>query len=143
MLEDNLPIAVAEACSGLRMLTAFVIVAAFIAYMVRRPRWEKGILLASSVPVAVICNMLRIFLTAMTMLYGSVELAAEFFHDFAGVVMMPIAVSLLFCELWLMDRLVVPDSGKRAHRTSTRSESGEVQRIVYTRRRQRAVQQYP
>ena len=139
MLEDNVPIAVAEACSGLRMLTAFVIVAAFIAYMVRRPRWEKGVLLASSIPVAVICNMLRIFLTAMTMLYGSVELAGKFFHDFAGVVMMPIAVSLLFSELWLMDRLIVPDSGEQANRTSIRSQSDEVHGVVYTRRRQRTV----
>lgn len=110
MLGDNTPMAVAEACSGLRMLTAFVIVAAFIAYMVKRPRWQKGVLLASSIPVAVICNMIRISLTAMIMLYVSVELGEKFFHDFAGLIMMPAAVSLIFGEIWFMDKLVVPDS---------------------------------
>ena len=45
MLGEDTPMAVAEACSGLRMLMAFVIVAAFIAYMVRRPRWQKAVLL--------------------------------------------------------------------------------------------------
>ena len=110
MLGDKTPMAVAEACSGLRMLMAFVIVAAFIAYMVKRPRWQKGVLLASSIPVAVICNIVRIFATALLMLYVSAEFAQKFFHDFAGYVMMPIAVMLLFGELSLMDRIVVPDS---------------------------------
>ena len=113
MLNGNMPIAVAEACSGLRMLMAFIIVAAFIAYMVKRPRWQKAVLLASSIPVAVVCNMIRIFATAMLMLYVSVETAQKFFHDFAGFVMMPVAVLLLFGEIWLMDRVVVPDSGPR------------------------------
>ena len=110
MLNENMPVAVTEACSGLRMLTAFVIVAAFVAYMVKRPRWEKGVLLASSIPVAVICNIIRIFLTAAIMLYGSVELGEKFFHDFAGLVMMPAAVLLIFGEIWLMDKLIVPES---------------------------------
>jgi exosortase len=125
MLNGNVPIAVAEACSGLRMLTAFIIVAAFIAYMVKRPRWQKAILLASSIPVAVVCNMVRIFATAMLMLYVSVETAQKFFHDFAGFVMMPVAVLLLFGEIWLMDRVVVPEpnlqqipAGKQAKPTA-------------------------
>jgi hypothetical protein len=33
----------------------------------------------------------------------------KFFHDFAGQVMMPAAVLLLFGELWLLDKLVVPE----------------------------------
>jgi exosortase len=109
ILGDNTPMAVAEACSGLRMLTAFIIVAAFIAYMIKRPRWQKGALLLSSIPVAMICNMVRISATAMIMLYVSVELGEKFFHDFAGLVMMPIAVSLIFGEIWLMDRIIVPE----------------------------------
>ena len=43
----------------------------------------------------------------MIMLYVNTELGEKFFHDFAGLVMMPIAISLIFGELWLMDRLVV------------------------------------
>ena len=110
MLGENTPMAVAEACSGLRMLMAFVIVAAFIAYMVRRPRWPKAVLLVSSIPVAVVCNIVRIFVTAVLMLHVSSEAGEKFFHDFAGLVMMPIAVLLLFAELSLMGRLVVPES---------------------------------
>jgi exosortase len=110
MLDENTPMAVAEACSGLRMLTAFIIVAAFIAYMVKHPRWEKTVLLLSSIPVAVICNIIRIVVTAILMLMVSEEVGKKFFHDFAGIVMMPAAVLLLFGEIWLMDKLVVPET---------------------------------
>lgn len=110
MLNQDTPLAVAEACSGLRMLTAFVIVAAFIAYMVKRSRLQKATLLVSSIPVAVICNMVRIFVTAILMLKISSEAADKFFHDFAGLVMMPIAVLLMFGELWLMEMLTLPES---------------------------------
>lgn len=111
MLNENTPMAVAEACSGLRMLTAFIVVAAFVAYMVKRARWQKAFLLASSIPVAVVCNIIRIVVTAILMLMVSAEVGKKFFHDFAGLVMMPAAVLLLFGEVWLMDRLVVPETG--------------------------------
>ena len=110
MLNQDTALAVAEACSGLRMLTAFVIVAAFIAYMIKRSRLQKAILLVSSIPVAVICNIVRIFVTAVLMLQVSAEVAEKFFHDFAGLVMMPAAVLLMFGELWLMNKLTLPES---------------------------------
>jgi len=109
VLNENTRIAVVEACSGLRMLTAFIIVAAFIAYMVRRPRAQKGVLLLSSIPVAVACNVIRILATAVLMLVVSADVAQKFFHDFAGFIMMPAAVLLIFGELWLMDKLIVPE----------------------------------
>jgi exosortase/archaeosortase family protein len=100
--------AVAEACSGLRMLTAFVIVAAFIAYIIKRPRWQKAVILMSSIPVAVLCNILRLCVTAMLILLVNTEVAEKFFHDFAGLAMMPTAVLLLFGELWLMNKMILP-----------------------------------
>ncbi len=109
MLNEKIPMAVAEACSGLRMLTAFVIITAFIAYMVNRSRRQKAVLLLSSVPVAVMCNILRLCVTAVLFLLASAEVAEKFFHDFAGLAMMPIAVLLMFGELWLMDKLTIPE----------------------------------
>ena len=102
---------VLEACSGLRLLTAFIIVAYFIAYMVKRPRWQKTVVVLSSIPIAVICNVLRIFVTALLIAMVSSEMGEKFFHDFAGLVMMPAAVMLIFGELWLMDKLIVAEPG--------------------------------
>ena len=123
MLDADTPMAVAEACSGLRMLTAFIVVAAFIAYMVKRPRWHKATVVLSSIPIAVICNIIRIFLTGILMLAVSVEFGQKFFHDFAGLVMMPAAVLLIFSELSLLAKLVVPDSPPQQARTVVRARS--------------------
>lgn len=106
VLNQTITMSVVEACSGLRMLTAFIIVAGFIAYMVKRSRVQKAIVFLSSIPVAVLCNIFRISVTAVLFLVANTELAEKFFHDFAGVVMMPAAVILMFGELWLMDKLI-------------------------------------
>jgi len=111
-LNENTPMAVAEACSGLRMLTAFIIVAAFMAFMVKRSGRQKAVLLLSSVPVAVMCNIIRLLITGGLFIYASTEVAEKFFHDFAGLAMMPMAVGLIFGQLWLMDKLVVPDQSQ-------------------------------
>ena len=105
-LNGNTTLGIEEACSGLRMLSAFIIVSAFIAYMVKRPPVQKAVVLASSIPVAIICNIIRIVVTAVLMMVLSAEAAEKFFHDFAGLVMMPAAVLLMFGELWLMEKLI-------------------------------------
>ena len=122
-LNGRIPMAVVEACSGLRMLTAFIIVAAFMAYMIKRPRWQKAVLLLSSVPVAVMCNIFRLCVTAVLFLVASSELAEKFFHDFAGIVMMPAAVLLMFAELWLMDKLTAAEPEAQHVRAKTPASS--------------------
>ncbi len=67
-LNGNTTLGIEEACSGLRMLSAFIIVTAFITYMVKRSRVQKALILASSIPVAIICNIIRIVVTAILML---------------------------------------------------------------------------
>ena len=140
-LNENIEMAVVEACSGLRMLIAFVIVAAFIAYMVNRSRRQKAVLLLSSIPVAVICNILRLCVTAVLFLLASSEVAEKFFHDFAGLVMMPIAVFIIFGELWLMDKLTLPepDTQQKQARAQTKSaHSGRACTKRTKRKRQNA-----
>lgn len=122
MLNNSIPLAVVDACSGLRMLTAFVVVTAAMAYMVNRPPWQKAVLLATSVPIAVACNVIRLCVTAILYLAVSSEMAEKFFHDFAGLTMMPLAVFILLGELWLLRKLVVSDA--EAHRKPTRTQPG-------------------
>lgn len=110
VLNHRVPVAVAEACSGLRMLTAFVIVAAVIAFVIKRPGWQKAALVVSSIPVAIICNLIRLVVTALLFLVVSGEWA-ERFHDIAGWAMMPLAVFILIGEMWIMQRAVIEDDG--------------------------------
>ena len=123
MLNEKIPMAVAEACSGLRMMTAFVIVAAFMAYMVKRSRLKKAVLLLSSIPVAVMCNIVRLCVTAVLFMIASSELAEKFFHDFAGLVMMPAAVLLMFAELWLLDKIIEPEPAEPDSQHNMKNET--------------------
>ena len=109
LLNGQTEVAVAEACSGLRMLTAFVVVAAVLAYLIRAPRWQKVVLLISSVPVAIACNLLRLVATAVLYMVAESSVAETFFHDFAGLTMMPLAIAMLLGELWLLRRLVIEE----------------------------------
>jgi exosortase len=133
MLNQDIPMAVAEACSGLRMLTAFIIVAAFLAYMVKRSRLQKAVLLFSSIPVAVACNIMRLCVTAVLFLFASAEVAKKFFHDFAGLAMMPVAVLLMFGELWLMEKLTVPEPSPQQAQPRAQAKSANRASVIFSR----------
>lgn len=120
-------IAVAEACSGLRLALAFLIVTCVVVYVIRRPRWQKLVVLFSSVPIAIICNTLRVVLSACLYYFGYESLAQGTFHDGAGLVMMPIALSLILLEFWLLSNLTVPRGAVAAivDRVETRQVASE------------------
>lgn len=106
-------VAVAEACNGLRMITAFFIISGFIALLVKRRRWEKMILLFSAMPIGMLCNTLRLAVTAVAFTYIQGEEGELLFHDFGGYAMMPVAVFLIIAELWLMKKVFMAPGESR------------------------------
>jgi exosortase len=98
-------VAVAEACNGLRMITAFLVISGLVVLLVMRSWWEKLIVLASSLPIALLCNTVRLTITAVffTVLEG--EHWEQIFHDFGGYAMMPLALAAIVAELWLLTKL--------------------------------------
>jgi len=103
-------VAVAEACNGLRMVTAFLVISALVVLLAQRTWWEKLIILLSSLPIALFCNTLRLAITAVffTILKG--DNVEKLFHDFGGYAMMPLALALVVGEFWLLGRLVTPQA---------------------------------
>lgn len=104
-LDEQTTVAVTEACSGLRMMTAFVFIAAVLAFVVERPRWQRATLLALSIPVAVASNGLRGFVTAALTHYSGSTVVRQGIHDIAGWAMMPLALAMSIGLLKLMDVL--------------------------------------
>ena len=107
---DNVRVAVAEACNGLRMITAFFVISGLVVLLVKREWWEKLIVLISSLPIALFCNTIRLAITAIffTILEG--EHWEKIFHDFGGYAMMPLALATMVAELWLLKKLTaLPD----------------------------------
>ncbi len=98
---------VARACNGLSMLLSFVTLITAMVILVRRPIWERVVLLLSTVPIAIISNVLRIAATAWCYQRFGHELGEKYAHDWAGYLMMPIALALVLVELKLMSWLIV------------------------------------
>lgn len=112
-LGEHTTVMVAEACSGLRMLTAFVFTAAVLTFLVKRPVWQRVVLLTSSVPIAVLANGVRIMATAMFIDAAQDESLEQGFHDLAGVLMMPLAIAILLGELHLLAALTQSRTNSR------------------------------
>jgi exosortase len=98
-------VAVAEACNGLRMITAFFVISGLVVLIVQRAWWEKLLLLVSSLPIALLCNTTRLTVTAIAFTVVSGEHWEEAFHDFGGYAMMPVALAAVVAELWILTKL--------------------------------------
>lgn len=101
---------IADACSGLRMLTVFCALAVAMVFLIERPWWDKFIILLSAVPIALAVNVVRITVTGL--LYMAVGPDNHFIqhlgHDWAGYFMMPLALVFLWVELQVLERLTIP-----------------------------------
>lgn len=101
---------VAEACSGLRMLTIFGAMSVALVMIIERPWWDKLIILLSAIPIALASNVIRIVATALLyMAFGQdTPWLNKIIHDWAGFAMMPIGLGLLWIELAILSRLTIP-----------------------------------
>lgn len=100
---------VAQACNGLSMLMSFVtlVTALVILLAAERPLWERAVLLASSIPIALIVNILRIAATAWAYHLLGAERGEQIAHDVAGWAMMPVALVLVLVEMGLLSWVIV------------------------------------
>jgi exosortase len=100
-------IGIVEACSGLRMLVVFFALSSAVALVIRRPFWEKALVVVSAVPIALVVNVIRITVTGFLHEQVSSAVANAVFHDFAGWLMMPAALGLLWLELIYLRHLLL------------------------------------
>jgi exosortase len=104
---DDVQINIVEACSGLSMLIVFFAQSTAFALVVRRPLWEKGLIVLSAIPIALVSNILRITVTGVLYRFVSDKAADEFFHDVAGYIMPFLAFGMLWIELAILGRLLI------------------------------------
>ena len=91
---DDVPVAVAEACNGMRMVFALILVSYAFAFSVPLRNSVRLMVLVLSPVAAVVCNVLRLAPTVV--LYGNAPVeVADRFHDIAGWLMLPVAFLML------------------------------------------------
>ena len=101
---------VAEACAGMRLLMAFVALGVVMAYLHVRPLWQRIILLISTVPIAILCNIIRVTITGFIYILIHPKYAQGIYHDMLGMAMLPLAFGLYGFLAWFMSSLYIEES---------------------------------
>ena len=103
---------IAEACSGLRMLMAFVALGVAMAFVGDRTWWQRLIMMVMTVPIAVAVNTGRVVTLALLLMVNEAMTKGDF-HTFVGMLMLIPAAGLFWLLGWVLDRLVVPGEERR------------------------------
>jgi len=104
------PLDVAEACSGIRLLMAFLALGVAMAYLHYRPLWQRVVLLISTVPIAIFCNIVRVTITGFIYVLIHPKYAQGIYHDMLGMAMLPLAFGLYGALAWFMSSLFIDES---------------------------------
>lgn len=90
------PLYVAPECSGLRQLVAFVALGVLVSHLGGRG-WPFALLMAlAAVPVAVLSNVLRVLVMALSLRYLGLASISGWLHDVPALLTMPVGLALFF-----------------------------------------------
>ena len=87
-------LSVAEACSGIRSLLSLSFLSLVYAYFFDKNVWMRWVLLAATVPIAILANSGRVTITGILSEIDT-ELAHGFFHSLEGWIIFLIALAML------------------------------------------------
>ena len=100
---------VAEACSGVRMLVAFMALGVAMAYLDNKPIWQRVTLVLMGVPIAIASNVLRVIITSTAYIMDKPDFGKDFMHHFTGMLMLIPALAMLWGLGWILQHLFVAD----------------------------------
>ncbi|MFN7021631.1 MAG: exosortase/archaeosortase family protein [Phycisphaerales bacterium] len=104
------PLNVAEACSGMRMLIAFLALGAAVSLVATRSWWKRVVLLGLAAPLALLLNVVRIMVLGIASLYNQ-DLSAGQAHTFIGTLLL-IPGFFMYMGIVLALNKAVPESAK-------------------------------
>ncbi len=105
---DPKPLNIAEACSGMRMLMAFMALGVAMAFTGLKRFWQQATLVLLGIPTAIFVNVLRVVTLAVLSLFDS-NFAAGDFHTFVGLLWLVPAFLMYLGLQWLLRQLVVEE----------------------------------
>jgi exosortase len=101
----NQPLMVAEACSGLRSVMALGTLGIVFAYFFRKTTAERVLIIASTLPIAILVNAFRVGLTGYATHHFGPEVAEGWIHTTEGFFTFLLAFGLLMLEAVLVSQL--------------------------------------
>ena len=103
------PLQIVEACSGVRSLMAYLALAVALAYLNDRPVWHRVVYVASAVPIAILCNIVRVVITCTMFVLDKPSYGQGFMHEFTGILMLGPAALMFVLVGRALDRLYIED----------------------------------
>ncbi len=109
---EDIEMGVADACSGLGMLMTFFALATACAYLMEGNLFEKLVVVASAIPVALASNVARITATGVAYYAWGKDspMARAIYHDLAGWLMMPLAMLMVWLVMKFLKNLWVEEA---------------------------------
>ena len=92
---------VTEACSGLRSITALLSVGVLASSMFLQTLPARIALVALTIPIAIVINGLRVFMTGFLVYYVSPELGTGFMHETEGWLLFLVSLTVLGLMAWI------------------------------------------
>jgi exosortase len=92
---------VTEACSGLRSLTALLSVGVLMSAMILQTVVGRIALVAIAIPIAIVVNGIRVFLTGFLVYFVSPELGKGFMHVTEGWLLFLVSLASLAAVAWI------------------------------------------
>ena len=93
---------VAEECSGLGQIVAFLAFAALLGELFRRPLWYRIVLMVTAIPLAIAANTLRVVLMNFGAYWFGTKWMAGILHDAPALFSIPVGIVLFL----VFDRLL-------------------------------------
>jgi exosortase len=100
------PLNVAEACSGMRTLMAFLAIGVALAALGLPRWWQRVLLVVAGVPISIFINVLRVASLGLLSMVDANFSTGEF-HSMVGLVWLVPAFLLFLGAMWLIRNLVV------------------------------------
>ncbi|MFA6044409.1 MAG: exosortase/archaeosortase family protein [Phycisphaerales bacterium] len=113
------PMGVAEACSGLRMLVAFLALSAIVGILSCRHWWQRITVVLLAAPVAILLNIVRVATLGVASLWN-VNFASGDLHILIGTLLLLPGLGLFLGLVWALNKAIGEDDGASSGNNKTK-----------------------
>ncbi len=106
---DPMQLNVAEACSGMRMLVAFLALGVAMAHVSLPKLWQQIALVALGIPISIFVNVLRVASLGILGMFDQDFMSGEFHHMIGLVWLLPAFFSYLGV-LWVLSKFLIEEN---------------------------------